>query len=80
MDMNLPEVDGWEATRTIRRRESAEKRGPVRIMGLTAHAMKGDLERCLEAGCDDYDTKPVEFARLLEKIRTLLGPEQGTPS
>lgn len=80
MDMNLPEVDGWEATRTIRRREAAEQKGPVRIMGLTAHAMKGDLERCLEAGCDDYDTKPVEFARLLEKIRTLLGPEQGAPS
>jgi two-component system, cell cycle response regulator DivK len=70
MDMSLPEVDGWEATRQLR--DAAETR-TVPIIGLTAHAMAGDRERALDAGCDDYDTKPVELTRLLAKIESLLG-------
>jgi two-component system, cell cycle response regulator DivK len=70
MDMSLPEIDGWEATRQLR--DTAETR-TVPIIGLTAHAMAGDRERALEAGCDDYDTKPVELTRLLAKIESLLG-------
>ena len=70
MDMSLPEIDGWEATRQLR--AAAETR-TVPIIGLTAHAMAGDREKALEAGCNDYDTKPVELPRLLGKIETLLG-------
>jgi CheY-like chemotaxis protein len=70
MDMSLPEVDGWEATRRIRVAEAGAKRVP--IIALTAHAMSGDREKALEAGCDDYDTKPVEFDRLLSKMSALL--------
>lgn len=72
MDMSLPVLDGWEATRRIR--AASETRG-VPIIALTAHAMQGDREKAIEAGCDDYDTKPVEFQRLLEKIQTILGKE-----
>jgi two-component system, cell cycle response regulator DivK len=70
MDMSLPGIDGWEATRRLR--ADPEISG-VRVIALTAHAMAGDRERALEAGCDDYDTKPVEMDRLLLKITTLLG-------
>jgi two-component system cell cycle response regulator DivK len=69
MDMSLPEVDGWEATRQIR---SAPETKTLPVIALTAHAMAGDRERALEAGADDYDTKPIELARLLGKIEALL--------
>jgi two-component system, cell cycle response regulator DivK len=70
MDMSLPEIDGWEATRQLR---AAPETKVVPIIGLTAHAMAGDREKALEAGCNDYDTKPVELPRLLGKIDALLG-------
>jgi len=70
MDMSLPVVDGWEATRRLKAEPLTRA---IPIIGLTAHAMAGDREKALEAGCDDYDTKPVELPRLLEKIEALLG-------
>ena len=72
MDMSLPEIDGWEATRRVRLAE-ADAGTHVPIIALTAHAMSGDREKAMEAGCDDYDTKPVELERLLGKIAALLG-------
>lgn len=70
MDMSLPEIDGWEATRRIRATDGGKV---VPIIALTAHAMQGDREKALEAGCNDYDTKPVELERLLGKMAALLG-------
>lgn len=69
MDMSLPVVDGWEATRRLK---AAPDTQGIPVIGLTAHAMSTDRDKCLEAGCDDYDTKPVELPRLLEKIERLL--------
>ncbi|MGH6896697.1 MAG: response regulator [Geminicoccaceae bacterium] len=70
MDMSLPVLDGWEATRRLKAAPDTER---IPVIGLTAHAMATDRDKCLEAGCDDYDTKPVELGRLLEKIERLLG-------
>jgi len=69
MDMSLPVFDGWEATRRIKAADETKK---IPVIALTAHAMAGDREKSLEAGCDDYDTKPIELPRLLEKMETLL--------
>ena len=69
MDMSLPVVDGWEATRRLKAEPQTRK---IPVIGLTAHAMAGDREKVIDAGCDDYDTKPVELPRLLQKIEVLL--------
>jgi CheY-like chemotaxis protein len=70
MDMSLPVMDGWEATRRVKSDDAT--RG-VPVIGLTAHAMAGDREKAIDAGCDDYDTKPVELERLIGKMERLLG-------
>ena len=70
MDLSLPVVDGWEATRIIKADPATQA---IPVIALTAHAMAGDEQKAREAGCDDYDTKPVNFKRLLGKIETLLG-------
>ncbi|HEX3882275.1 MAG TPA: response regulator [Stellaceae bacterium] len=69
MDMSLPVLDGWEATRRIKAAPATMR---IPVMALTAHAMAGDREKALAAGCDDFDTKPVELPRLLGKINALL--------
>ena len=69
MDMSLPVIDGWEATRRLK--QCAETKA-IPVLALTAHAMAGERDRALEAGCNDYDTKPVDFTRLLGKIETLI--------
>jgi len=70
MDMSLPLMDGWEATRRLKGENATQA---IPVIGLTAHAMTGDRDKAMAAGCDDYDTKPVELPRLLEKIEALLG-------
>jgi CheY-like chemotaxis protein len=70
LDLSLPVMDGWAVARTLK---AAPATSSIPIIALTAHAMSGDREKALEAGCDEYDTKPVEFKRLLGKIRLLLG-------
>ena len=72
MDMSLPVLDGWQAT--LKLKTLPETQG-IPVIALTAHAMAGDREKCLDVGCDDYDTKPIEFPRLLGKIQVLLGKE-----
>jgi two-component system, cell cycle response regulator DivK len=72
MDMSLPVIDGWEATRRVK---ASETTGHIPIIALTAHAMAGDREKAMSAGCNDYDTKPIELPRLLEKIDALLPHE-----
>ena len=70
MDMSLPGIDGWEASRRLKADPATSG---IPIVALTAHAMSNDRERALEAGCDDYDTKPIELPRLMAKIDALLG-------
>ncbi len=74
MDMSLPVIDGWEATRRIK---AAEATRHIPVIGLTAHAMAGDREKALAAGCDDYDTKPIELDRLIGKIEALMPGKTG---
>ena len=71
MDMSLPVMDGWEATRTLK---AADATRAIPVIALTAHAMDGDEQKARDAGCDDYDTKPIELPRLLAKIEALLPP------
>jgi CheY-like chemotaxis protein len=70
MDMSLPIMDGWEATRQLKANPDTQS---IPVIALTAHAMAGDRQKALDAGCDDYDTKPVNLKSLLEKMETLLG-------
>ena len=74
MDMSLPVLDGWEATRQLK---AAPPTRGIPVIALTAHAMAGDRERALEAGCDDYDTKPIDLPRLLGKMEALLAKKSG---
>lgn len=69
MDMSLPIMDGWAATKTLRRNEAT---AGLKIIALTAHAMDGDRQKAMKAGCDDYDTKPIDLKRLLSKIEAFL--------
>jgi two-component system cell cycle response regulator DivK len=69
MDMSLPVMDGWEATRTIKADDATKS---IPVIALTAHAMESDRQQALQAGCDDFDTKPIELPRLLGKINALL--------
>ncbi len=71
MDMSLPVMDGWEATRALK---SATTTKHIPVIALTAHAMSTDRDKAIEAGCNDYDTKPIELPRLLEKMEMLIGP------
>ncbi|HUQ48959.1 MAG TPA: response regulator [Gemmatimonadaceae bacterium] len=75
MDMSLPIIDGWEATRSLK---GAEATKAIPVIALTAHAMSTDREKAMEAGCDDYDTKPIELSRLLEKMQALIGRKNET--
>ena len=72
MDMSLPVLDGWEATRQLK---ASPETSSIPVIALTAHAMSGDREKAMEAGCDDYDIKPVELSRLLAKMEALLNKE-----
>lgn len=74
MDMSLPVLDGWQATRQIKSKEETQR---IPIIALTAHALAGDREKSLDAGCDEYETKPVDFSRLLGKITALLNERTG---
>jgi CheY-like chemotaxis protein len=77
MDMGLPEIDGWEATRRLK---ADAKMQHIPVIALTAHVMQGDREKALAAGCDDYDTKPFQFPRLVGKIESLLSAHKAEPS
>ena len=74
MDMSLPVMDGWEATRRLK---AASETQAIPIIALTAHAMSGDREKAMEAGADDYDTKPIEIDKLLAKMKALLNKGNG---
>ncbi len=73
MDLSLPVIDGWEATRRVKSQDATKN---IPIIGLTAHAMTDDRDRAINAGCDEYDTKPVELERLIGKMERLLGNHQ----
>jgi CheY-like chemotaxis protein len=75
LDMSLPVLDGWEVARRLK---GVDETKGIPIIALTAHAMAGDREKALEAGCDDYDTKPIELPRLLGKMQELLGKSAGS--
>ncbi len=75
MDMSLPEIDGWEATRHLKQDPATSG---IPVIALTAHAMVSDREKALQAGCDDYDTKPIDFARLLQKMTAILARERAS--
>ena len=75
MDMSLPVIDGWGATRQLKAQPETRS---IPVIALTAHAMAGDREKAIAAGCDDFDTKPIDLARLLDKIEALLGRAPGT--
>jgi two-component system cell cycle response regulator DivK len=77
MDMSLPVLDGWEATRRLKAAPATRR---IPVIALTAHAMSSDRDRALEAGCDDYDTKPIDLPRLLEKMEALLGAAAVVPA
>jgi CheY-like chemotaxis protein len=77
MDMGMPEIDGWSATRQLK--ADPELRG-IPVIAVTAHAMQGDREKTLQAGCDEYETKPFDFTRLIEKIQTLVASRQPPPT
>lgn len=72
MDMSLPVLDGWESTRRLKQQPATQH---IPVLALTAHAMAGEREKAIAAGCEDYDTKPVDFVRLMEKIESLLAVE-----
>ena len=74
MDMSLPVIDGWEVTRRLKADEATRR---IPVIALTAHAMASDEQKAREAGCDDFDTKPIELPRLLDKIQALLQPKAG---
>ena len=76
MDLNVPVINGWEATRQLK---ANAKTAQIPIIALTAHAMAGDRERALAAGCDDFDTKPIDFDRLPNKMRKLVGDQPSNP-
>ena len=73
MDMGMPDIDGWSATRQLK---ADPKLKGIPVIAVTAHAMQGDREKALDAGCDEYETKPFDFARLIEKIQALLALRQ----
>ena len=75
MDMSLPVIDGWEATRQLKADEATRR---IPVIALTAHAMASDEQKARESGCDDFDTKPIELPRLLDKIGALLQPKTGS--
>ena len=77
LDMSLPVLDGWEVARRLK---AAEETRSIPIIALTAHAMAGDRERAVEAGCDDYDTKPIDLPRLLGKVEALLADDDHRPT
>ena len=76
MDLNVPVINGWEATRRLK---ADPKTAGIPVIALSAHAMAGDRERALAAGCNDFDTKPIDFDRLLNKMKRLVGQQHGTP-